>query len=84
MGGDNLDCPTCATLVEPKFGTASAGKRHYMDSKFYVTCDICGLDMSTNAYRATLAKRPYYGYLHAIKMAEELLAKEGIVRDEEE
>ena len=73
MGGDNLDCPTCATLVEPKFGTASAGKRHYMDSKFYVTCDICGLDMSTNAYRATLAK-----------MAEGLLAKEGIVRDEED
>ena len=72
MGGDNLDCPICASLVEPKFGTASVGKRHYLDSKYYVTCDVCGLDVSTNDYREKLAK-----------MAEELLAREGIVREEE-
>ena len=52
-----IDCPTCSTLAEPIRHTAYVGKIFYLDSRYYVMCDECGLRISTNAYREWLSQR---------------------------
>ena len=55
MGGDSIDCPICLTLSPPIFETANVGQIHYLDSRFYVTCDECGLKVITTKYREMMA-----------------------------
>ena len=45
------DCPICIELVTPIKGSMTIGKIHYMDSRYVMTCDECGLVVSTNKWR---------------------------------
>ena len=57
MGGDGLDCPTCSTLVKPIYASAYVAKLHYLDSRFFVMCDNCGLKVTTNAFNEWRAQK---------------------------
>lgn len=54
---EGLNCPTCSTLVDPVFASAHVGKMFYLDSRYFVICDGCGLKISTNAYRRWMAEK---------------------------
>jgi len=45
------NCPICIELVTPIKGSMTLGKIHYMDSRYVMTCDECGLVVSTNKWR---------------------------------
>lgn len=53
------DCPVCLDLVTPIKGTMSIGKVHYMDSRYVMTCDECGLVVSTNKWREMTSSLSY-------------------------
>lgn len=72
MGGEGYNCPVCLDLANPIRATMSIGKVHYMDSRYIMTCDKCGLSISTNKWRELTAAYHYKNdQRRASKTAEE-------------